>query len=44
MVFLDHLLFLRLFPLCTRLESLEITHFLTLGLKLRGSILCILLY
>jgi hypothetical protein len=34
----------RLFPLCTGLVSFEITHILTFGRKLRGSVLCILLY
>ena len=44
MVYLDRLLFLRLFPLCTRVVSFEITHILTFGRKLRGPIVCILLY
>lgn len=43
-VYVDRLWFLRLFPLCTRLVSFEITHILTFGRKLRGSVLCILLY
>ena len=39
----DRLLYLRHLPLCTRLVSFEITHILTFGRKLRGSVLRILL-